>query len=97
MTTYSLKNISCSKGCLVIVMLIASTPARSDWMMVDANDDATVLVQLSDYLSQPPKANLTFLMNFNEATTITFPPESSCARQENIVDDVPFGGFSAFQ
>jgi hypothetical protein len=46
-------------------MLIASTPARSDWMMVDANDDATVLVQLSDYLSQPPKENLTFLMNFN--------------------------------
>lgn len=69
MTTSSLKNISCSKVCLVIVMFIASTPARSDWMMVDANDDATVLVQLSDYLSQPPKANVTFLMNFNAPVT----------------------------
>ena len=45
----------------------------------------------------PSMNSMSFLMNFNDATTITFPPESSCARQENIVDDVPFGGFSAFQ
>ena len=45
----------------------------------------------------PSMNSMSFLMNFNDATTITFPPESSCARQEKIVDDVPFGGFSAFQ
>ena len=61
----SLKSIVFSKCCLVLGMLIAAPSARSDWMMVDANDDAAVLVLLSDYLSQSPKANLTFLMNFN--------------------------------
>jgi hypothetical protein len=50
------------------------------------------------FLQGTPSMNsMSFLINVNDKTTITFPPEPSATRQENIVDDVPFGGFEAFR
>jgi hypothetical protein len=45
----------------------------------------------------PPHMNsMSFMMNVNGGTTLTFPPEDPSRNAENIVDDVPFGGLSAF-
>jgi hypothetical protein len=50
------------------------------------------------FLQGTPSMNsMSFLINVNDKTTITFPPEPSATRQEDIVDDVPFGGFDAFR
>jgi hypothetical protein len=51
---------------LSVFLIVGATPARSDWMLVDANEDASILVSLSDYLATSPIKELTFLMNFNE-------------------------------
>jgi hypothetical protein len=45
----------------------------------------------------PPHMNsMSFMMNVNGGTTLSFPPEDPSRNAENVVDDVPFGGLSAF-
>ena len=45
---------------------------------------------------RPSQNSMSFLFNVNGETTLTFPPDPSQRRTANVVDDVPFGGFSAF-
>jgi hypothetical protein len=45
---------------------------------------------------RPSQNSMSFMFNVNGETTLTFPPDPSQRRTANVVDDVPFGGFSAF-
>jgi len=47
-------------------------------------------------VGRPHMNSMSFMMNVNGGTTLSFPPEDPSRKAENVVEDVPFGGLSAF-
>ena len=66
-------------------------PLRSDSDMENAG-----LIEPVFLRGRPHQNSMSFLMNVNGKTTLTFPSEGATRHNPNHVDDVPFGGLSAF-
>jgi hypothetical protein len=47
-------------------------------------------------VGQPHMNSMSFMFNCNGGTTLTFPPQDPSRGNENVEEDVPFGGLSAF-
>ena len=71
--------------------LSSHVPLRTDSDMENAD-----LIEPVFLRGRPHQNSMSFLMNVNGKTTLTFPSEDATRRIPNHVDDVPFGGLSAF-